>query len=155
MKKSNIIIAVALALVGVVSFIFAFAIKSASIDDSIKNTIIQKINPEGIEENEEIDIEDNLTKKIVGEASSTIEEIANSFSVKLIETGTLLVLYIAMRIALKYITVLADLIAKLPILKQINKTGRINIWNHKRNCYSICIISIIIFDITDSKNRYN
>lgn len=38
MKKSNIIIAVALALVGVVSFIFAFAIKSASIDDSIKSS---------------------------------------------------------------------------------------------------------------------
>lgn len=38
MKKSNIIIAVVLALVGVVSFIFAFAIKSASIDDSIKSS---------------------------------------------------------------------------------------------------------------------
>ena len=38
MKKSNIIIAVALALVGVVSFIFAFSIKSASIDDSIKSS---------------------------------------------------------------------------------------------------------------------
>lgn len=38
MKKSNIIIAVALTLVGVVSFIFAFAIKSASIDDSIKSS---------------------------------------------------------------------------------------------------------------------
>lgn len=38
MKKSNIIIAVALVLVGVVSFIFAFSIKSASIDDSIKSS---------------------------------------------------------------------------------------------------------------------
>ena len=69
-------------------------IKNTSIDDNIKNTIIEKIRPEGMEENQKVSVEDSLTKKIVGEADNTIEEIANAFSVKLIETSVLLLLYI-------------------------------------------------------------
>lgn len=98
-------------------------INKTSIDDSIKNTIIEKINPEGMAEDQEVSIEDSLTKKIIGEANNTIEEIAQAFSIKIVEIGTLLTLYIGIKIALRFISALADLIAKLPILKQINKTG--------------------------------
>lgn len=103
-------------------------VNNTSIDDNIKNTIIEKINPDGIDNNQEAAIEDSLTNKIIGEANNTIEEIANTFSIKLIETGVLLLLYIVIRIALKFVSALADLIAKLPILKQINKTGRNSLW---------------------------
>lgn len=96
-------------------------IKNTSIDDNIKNTIIEKIRPEGMEENQKVSVEDSLTKKIVGEADNTIEEIANAFSVKLIETSVLLLLYIVIRIVLKFVSALTDLITNLPILKQINK----------------------------------
>lgn len=98
-------------------------INKTSIDDNIKNAIIQKIKPEGMAEDQEVSIEDSLTKKIIGEANNTIEEIAQAFSIKIIEIGTLLILYIGIKIALRFISALADLIAKLPILKQINKTG--------------------------------
>ena len=96
-------------------------IKNTSIDDNIKNTIIEKIRPEGMEENQKVSVEDSLTKKIVGEAENTIEEIANAFSVKLIETSVLLLLYIVIRIVLRFVSALTDLITNLPILKQINK----------------------------------
>lgn len=96
-------------------------IKNTSIDDNIKNTIIEKIRPEGMEENQKVSVEDSLTKKIVGEADNTIEEIANAFSVKLIETSVLLLLYIVIRIVLRFVSALTDLITNLPVLKQINK----------------------------------
>lgn len=101
----------------------SIVINKTSIDDNIKNTIIEKIKPEGTEENQEVSIEDNLTQKIIGGANNTIEEIAQAFSIKIVEIGTLLILYIGIKIALRFISALADLIAKLPILKQINKTG--------------------------------
>ena len=129
-------------------------IANTSIDENIKNTIIEKINLEEKGRNEEITIEDNLTKKVMGEANTTIEEFSNVFSIKLIEICVLLVIYIAIRIALRFISVLADLIAKLPILKQINKTGRIDIWSDKRNTYGVCNICCDLFSIPINKTRY-
>lgn len=93
-------------------------ISNTSIDDNIRNIIIQKI---GVGQNEEMQIEDNFTKKMIGEANNTVEGVANTFSIKLIETSVLLILFIAVKIALRFISVLTDLITKLPILKQINK----------------------------------
>lgn len=96
-------------------------IKNTTIDDNIKNTIIEKIKPEGLTKEDEVSIENSLTKKIIGDANNTIEEIGNAFSAKIIEVCVLLLLFIITRIVLKFVTALADLIAKLPILNQINK----------------------------------
>lgn len=96
----------------------SLVINNTSIDDNIKNGIIGKI---GLEQNAKVQIEDDLTNKMLGEANNTVAEIANTFTVKLIETGTFLVLFVVIKIALKFISALSDLITKLPILKQINK----------------------------------
>lgn len=93
-------------------------INNTSIDDNIKNTIIQKI---GIGENNEVELNDSFASKMIGEANSTVAEVANTFSVKLIEIAVLLILFIVIKIVLKFISALSDLIAKLPVLKQINK----------------------------------
>ena len=98
-------------------------INSTSIDDSIKNTMIEKIRPEGAENNKEIVIEDNVALKIIGNATNTIEGIASAFTVKLIENATLLAIFLIVKIALKFVSALTDLITKLPILKQVNKFG--------------------------------
>ena len=95
------------------------------IDDSIKNVIVEKITPDGVEANQEVTVENNMGLKILGEATNTIEGIADTFAIKLIETATLLLIYIIVKIALKFITALTDLITKLPLLKQINKAGGI------------------------------
>ena len=117
-----IAIIVALALYKPVSSII---IKTTPIDDNIRNVMIEKITPEGISRNQEVEIENNIGLKIIGEATNTIEGIADTFAVKLIETVTILLIYIIVKIALKFVTALTDLITKLPLLKQVNKVGGI------------------------------
>lgn len=110
-----IAIAVAFALYKPVS---KFVINKTSIDDNIKNGIIEKI---GLEEHEKVEIQDSFTSKMLGEVNNTVEEVANTFTMKLIEVGVLLIVFVLIKIALKFISALTDLITKLPILKQINK----------------------------------
>ena len=98
-------------------------INNTQIDDNIQNSIIEKITPEGLTKEDKVTSEVNLTTKIVDTTNNSIENIANQFTVKLIEIVVLLLIYIIAKIILKFITALADLIAKLPILKQFNETG--------------------------------
>lgn len=98
-------------------------INNTSIDDNIKNVMIEKIKPEGTEKEQEIKIEDDIALKIMGEATNTIEQIAETFTTKIIEVAVLLLIFITVKIALRFVTVLTDLITKLPLLKQVNKLG--------------------------------
>ncbi len=98
-------------------------INKTSLDDNIKNIMIEKIKPEGVDENQEINIENNDRLDIIGVTTNTIEGIANAFTVKLIETATLLLIFIFIKIALKFVTALTGLITKLPLLKQVDKFG--------------------------------
>lgn len=98
-------------------------INNTSIDDNIKNTMIEKIKPEGVEKDQEISVENNVKLYIVENSTTTIEKIADAFALKLIETVTLLLIFIILKIALKFVSALTDLITKLPLLKQVNKLG--------------------------------
>ena len=51
-----------------------------------------------------------------------LPETARALAVNIVRGGVMIVLFIAIRIALIFVTVLADAIAKLPIINQINKT---------------------------------
>jgi len=115
-----IAIVVALVLYKPVSSII---IKTTPIDDNIKSVMIEKITPEGVKQEQEVEVPDNIGLKFIGEATNTIEGIADAFAVKLIETVTILLIYIIVKIALKFVTALTDLITKLPLIKQINKAG--------------------------------
>lgn len=117
-----IAIIVALALYKPVS---AIIINTTPVDDTIKNVIIEKITPEGVEPNQQVEIQGNAAIKLLDGATNTIEQIADTFATKLIETITILLIYIIVKIALKFITALTDLITKLPLLKQANKVGGI------------------------------
>ena len=66
-------------------------------------------------------MEGSFTSKMLGEANDTVAQVSNTFAVKLVETAVLLILFIVIKIALKFVSALTDLITKLPILKQINK----------------------------------
>lgn len=129
-------------------------LKNTSIDDKIKNILVEKIaGQDNIGEEENVGIENNLTNKLVGKVNNTVEEVATAFSVKLIEIVTLILLYVLIKISLKFITILADLIAKLPLIKQVNELRWNNIWNNKRLCYSICNISNCLFNISYDKHK--
>ena len=145
-----IAIVVALAIYKPVSGII---INNTKIDDNIKNAIVEKIGTQNSDGNQEVQIEDNLTSKIVGEVNSTIDGVATAFSIKLIETATLLLIFILIKIALRFVTILTDLITKLPLIKQINKLRRNSIRLNKRSSYCICNISNCLFDITYDETR--
>lgn len=98
-------------------------INNTSIDDNIKNTMIEKISPEGTTKDGEIVIEENISAKLLDGANSTVEEIANSLTIKLIDGVIILLIFMIVRIALIFISKLTDIITKLPILKQVNKLG--------------------------------
>lgn len=121
-------------------------IDNTSIDDNIKNTIIEKIKPEGVEQDEPIEIEEQagITNKIIGETNNTIEQIANTFAIKLIEICVLILIFIVIKIILRFITALADLIAKLPILKQANKLGG-TVYGLIRGIFIVYVILAIIY----------
>ncbi len=72
---------------------------------------------------EEVDQEQKLTSQVIEDAKNNmLPQTARTIAVNIVRGGVMIVLLIAIRIALKFITVIADAIAKLPIINQINKT---------------------------------
>ena len=67
-------------------------------------------------------IEDGIVSEI---QNQMLPNTAHELSLNIIRAGVMLVLYIVIKIALKFVTALANLIAKLPILDQFNKLGGI------------------------------
>ena len=124
-KILSFIIAIVISLI-LYKPVSSIVIKNTNIDENIKDVIVKNVELKQEENTEESNIvKENLSNKIIAGANNTIEEVANSFTVKLIEIVVILLLYLIARIILKFISVLSDLITNLPILKQINKTGGI------------------------------
>ena len=94
-------------------------INVTSIDEAIEDAIYEKANDmlKGDAE------EDAITSQIVEDAKNEmLPETARALAINIVKGGVMVVLFVAIRIALIFVTVLADAIAKLPIINQINKT---------------------------------
>ena len=94
-------------------------INITGIDEAIQNAILEEAN----------DIMTN-DKEGANQVVETIQnnmlpETARTISINIIEGAVILILYIVIRIALKFVTALANLVAKLPILNQLNRLGGI------------------------------
>jgi len=111
-------------------------INTTSIDDNLKQTIYNNLaSKELTVENAEELKEQNLPQSVIDNVTSYIEEagaqaqnevaevLSEQLTTTIMNIGVALILFIVVRIALISVRALADLIAKLPILKQINKTG--------------------------------
>ena len=98
-------------------------IENTNIDETIESKITDKILPEGKTETDEVDLSESLPTIILKNSENTVQSIAKSCSNTLIEIACLVLIFIITKIVLKFVTALADLIAKLPILKQFNKLG--------------------------------
>lgn len=112
----------------IVAFVFykpvaKLVIANTNIDETIETAITRKILPEGATETQEVDLSQDLPSIILKKSSDTVQSISKSFTNTIIETACLLLIFIIVKIVLKFVTALADLIAKLPILKQFNKLG--------------------------------
>ena len=151
-KILSFFIAIAVALV-LYKPVTNLIINNTPMDDNIKNTIIEKIKPDGIEKDEEIKVEDSNVLSIIGNATSTtIETIADAFTIKIIETVTLLLIYVFVKIALKFVSALTDLITKLPLLKQANKAGGI-IYGILKGVILVYTLLAVIYLITPLLNN--
>ncbi len=98
-------------------------IENTSIDENIQEAIVSKILPEGVGSDEQVELSFDLPDIILKNSENTVNSIATSISNTLIETSCFLIIFIGIKIVLKFVTVLADLVAKLPILNQFNKLG--------------------------------
>ena len=68
--------------------------------------------------------DDELSEEIKQEATQgLLPEAARELAINIVRGGVIILLYILIRIALRFVTALANLVAKLPILKQFNKAG--------------------------------
>lgn len=101
-------------------------IQNTSIDDNIENTISSHLL---VKDNNTNNNSDEPTTNIaipqilMESAENTVESISKAITEKLIQLVVLLLIFVIARIILHFITFLADLIAKLPILKQFNELG--------------------------------
>jgi len=111
-------------------------INTTNIDDNLKQTIYEKLESkeltvENAEALEEQDVPQAVVDDIVGyikEAGSQAQDdvalvVSEQLTTTIINIGVALILFILARIILFFVRALADLIAKLPILNQLNKTG--------------------------------
>ena len=94
-------------------------INTTSIDESIENSIYNKVT-----ETMQKDSEDELTSDLIESAKQgMLTESARELSINIVYGGTAIVLFIIVRIILIFVNALANLIAKLPIIKQFNEVG--------------------------------
>lgn len=93
-------------------------INNTQFDEKIENKITSKVLPENYEEKVSI-----LPDSLVQSGEENINTLAVNISHKIIYYGSFIILFIVVRIVLKFVTILADLITKLPIIKQFDKTG--------------------------------
>lgn len=118
--------------------ISSFVINSTQIDETIEKSIYEKAN-EIIQENE-----NGETEKILETAKNgMLPQTARNLSINIVRGGTMVILFVGVQIALKFVTAIADAIAKLPIIDQLNKTGGM-IYGVLRGIFIVYVILLVL-----------
>lgn len=120
-----------------------FVICNTNIDENIQTAMIEKILPEGQNEEYIISKEISMTIPIIDSANKTITQMIDGLADKIIEVGTFFILFILLKIILMFVTILSTLITKLPIIKQLDKTGGV-IYGLIKGLFIVCFIFAII-----------
>ena len=91
-----------------------------------------------------------ISEKTNEAKNKAIETVADTVSVKAVEILTAVVLYIAIRIIIIFLSFLSDSIAKIPIIKQFNEVGGI-IYGLLKSIIIVYLLLTIIFIINSIK----
>ena len=94
-------------------------INTTSIDENLQGAIETKL--EEITGNED----ESSSNLLVNIQNGAVSETAKNLSINIIYGVTIILLFVILRIALVFVTAIANWITKLPILKQVNKLGGI------------------------------
>ena len=112
-------------------------INVTSIDETIQNAILEEAND--IMSNDE-NGSDQIVESI---QNNMLPETARTISINIIQGSVILILYVGIRIALRFVTALANLVSKLPILNQFNKLGGI-VYGILRGLLIVYIVLLLI-----------
>lgn len=94
-------------------------INTTSIDETIQNAILEKAT-DVIRQDEESD----LSNEVVDFAKDGVLDVkARELSIQIVNTGVIIILFLIIKFLLRFVTVIANKIAKLPIINQFNKAG--------------------------------
>ena len=115
-------------------------INTTSIDETIENAIYEKAEDVMKENNKE----DSLTNQVIETTKNEmLPQTARTLAINIVRGGVILILLIGIKIALRFVTAIADMIAKLPIINQINKAGGA-IYGVLRGIILIYVVLLII-----------
>ncbi len=95
-------------------------INITGIDEAIENSIYEKAN-EVMQENKS---EDELTNQMIETTKNEmLPETARTLAINIVTGGVIIVLFIAIKIALRFVSAVADIVTKIPIISQLNEAG--------------------------------
>lgn len=113
-------------------------INNTQIDEFLQDSIVSKFNnnEENQEEKKENDmptifnnyIKDEIEKATNEAKENIVKESAKQISITIINIGVVIIIFIITRIILIFIKGIANIITKLPVIKQCDKFGRSCIW---------------------------
>ena len=112
-------------------------INVTGIDESIQNAILEEANDMMTND------EEGANQVVETIQNGMLPETARTISINIIEGAVILILYIVIRIILKFVTALANLVSKLPILNQLNQLGGI-VYGILRGLLIVYILLLIV-----------
>ena len=136
-------------------------INNTTIDDNIKKTIIENftVNEEKQEQTEDNGLMKYMESYVDDAVNKTKNEIiiesAGVIANKVINIGVIIGLFIISRLILIVLTLVADLITELPILKQFNTVGGILYGLIKSLLIIYVVLAIMFFIIYTTGNTVN
>ena len=109
----------------------AMIINNTQIDENIQSSIVQVFESENEEKSDKEESKSPIMEYISNEVEKATEEKKNEIvnnaakdvSVKIINILAFIILFVASRIILIFVKAVADVITKLPIIKQCDKIG--------------------------------
>ena len=110
-----------------------------TIDELIQNTIVEKLSNENPDQ-ENKSIQENIIEQTKDDA---ILIMAKTLSYNIIYGGVMILLFIITKIILLFVSALANIIEKLPIINQFNKAGGIA-YGLVVGIFITCVVLLVI-----------
>ena len=125
-------------------------IDTTNIDETIESAILEKSG----EITKSEDKEDDFVATVVDQAKTgAIAQTAKNLSVQIINISVIIILFFGIKFAMRFVSIIADKVAKLPIINQFNKIGGI-IYGLVRGLVItyVCLLLISFIGQVNTKN---
>lgn len=136
-------------------------IENTQIDENIKEVIIQNFSAK-TSDGEQVEVQYvsvwSYLEKYIGDAvgetqNEIVADTAETLSIKVINLGVIIAIYLVVRVALFALTFIADAITSLPILKQLDDVGGIVYGAIKALIIVYVVLAILFFVVGLTANN--